>query len=53
MNTSNVVATHIIKNYGFRFFKEYCKWRRIGGYGMREALNRIRTAHAKGFSPIG
>lgn len=52
MQTSVKVACRISDNFSYAFFREYAKWR-AAGFGMREALNRIRTAHAAGSAPIG
>lgn len=51
MSTGNRVAICVSKKYGFRFFREFCKWRRAG-FGIQESLSRIRVAHRNGWSPI-
>lgn len=51
MKTSNRAAIKINRTYGWKFFREYSKWRHAG-FGMSEALNRIRTAHNAGWSAI-
>lgn len=44
-------ATWLIEKFGIGFYCEYCMWRGKGGFGIHEALNRIRDAHRCGYTP--
>jgi len=44
-------AEWIKEKYGASFYAEYCMWRGKGGFGVREALSRIREAYRKGWTP--